>query len=863
MLNAIVRFSLRHRGIVIALAFAMLGYAAYSLTRAKYDVFPEFTAPTVVVQTEAPGLSPEQVELLVTTPIEVAINGVPGIESLRSSSIQGLSIVTATFGMSTDVYRARQVVAERLAALEGGLPSNVRAPIMEPLTSSTGDVLYVGLTSSTRSPMQLRTIADWTVRLRLLSVPGVANVTVFGGQVKQYQVQPNPERLIQYDLGVNEVLNAAHNATGIRGAGFIEGANQSLILQSHGQALTPEELAQTVVVHSNGANVTLGQVASVTEASAPPFGAATVDGQAGVGLMVLAQYGANTLEVTQAVEQELKSLRPALDQQGVQIHARLFRAANFIETALSNIRSSLVIGAVLVIVVLFLFLFNFRTAAISCTAIPLSLLVAVTVMERMGLTLNTMTLGGLAIAIGEVVDDAVIDVENILRRLRENRTLPNPQSAIRVVLDASVEVRSAVVYASFAVVLVFMPILTMSGLAGRIFAPLGIAYILSILASLGVALTATPALCLVFLARADFKEEDSPVVRWLKQGYRSALLGVERAPRFVIAAAAVITLLGAGALPFFRASFLPKLQEGHFILHMTAAPGTSLEESLRIGDQVTEALLKVSNVRSVAQRAGRAELSEDTFGPNVSEFELDLKPGLSAGQNEQAQKHIFKAVARFVGVNFFLNTFLTERIEETLSGYTSAVVVNIYGNNLDQLNSAAQQAAQVLSTVPGASGVQMQAPPGAPEVAIQLRPTDVARWGFDPVSVLDVVRTAFGGTTVGQVYEGNRVFDVAAILPPQDRQNIVEIKALPVRSPSGNYVSLGQLANVYQTSGRSIILHDGAQRVQTITCNVSGVGADTFVQNARKLLQSRVSFLRGPIWTSLVRLPRKRSLDAT
>jgi CzcA family heavy metal efflux pump len=845
MLNAIVRFSLRHRGIVIALAFAMLGYGAYSLGSAKYDVFPEFTQPAVVIQTEAPGLSPQQVELLVTTPIEVAINGVPGIESLRSSSIQGLSIATATFRITTDVYRARQVVAERLTALEGRLPRSVQAPIMEPLTSSTGDVLYVGLTSSTLSLMQLRSIADWTVRLRLLSVPGVANVTVFGGQVKQYQIQPIPERLIQYDLGVNDVLNAAQNATGIRGAGFIDGPNQRLILQSRGQALTPQELANTVVVQRNGLNVTLGQVASVTEAPAPPFGAATVAGEPCVGLMVLAQYGANTLEVTRAVEQELQSLRPALNQQGVQVHARLFRAANFIETALSNIRSSLLIGTLLVIVVLFLSLFNFRTAAISCTAIPLSLLVAVTVMERMGLTLNTMTLGGLAIAIGEVVDDAVIDVENILRRLRENRTLTNPRPPIRVVLDASIEVRSAVVYASFAVVLVFIPILTMSGLAGRIFAPLGIAYILSILASLGVALTATPALCFAFLARADLKEEDPPIVRWTKQRYRSVLIGVERAPRLVMVTVVGITLSGAAALPFFAASFLPELREGHFILHMTAVPGTSLEESLRIGNLVTAAILKVPYVRSVAQRAGRAELSEDTFGPNVSEFEIDLNPGLSGDQNEQAQTDIFKAVAPFAGVNFSLNTFLTERIEETLSGYTSAVVVNIYGNNLDQLDSVAQQAAQVLSTVPGARGVQLQAPPGAPEVAIQLRPAEVARWGFDPVSVLDVIRTAFGGATLGQVYEGNRVFNVAAILPPRDRQNIVDIKALPVRSPSGNYVSLGQVANVYETSGRSIILHDGAQRVQTITCNVSGVSAGTFVQNARRLLESRISLPSG------------------
>jgi len=845
MLNAIVRFSLRHRGIVIALAFALMGYGAYSLTRAKYDVFPEFAPPTVVIQTEAPGLAPEQVELLVTTPIEVAINGVPGLESLRSGSVQGVSAVTATFHIGTDIYRDRQVVAERLTTVAGRLPTGVQAPVMAPITSATGTILGIGLTSNNLSLMQLRTIADWTVRLRLLSVPGVANVTVYGRDVKQYQIQVIPKRLIQYALSLNDVLNAARNATGIRGAGFIESDNQRLILQSQGQSFTPAELANTVVVHSNGANVTLGQVAEVTEAPAPPFGAALIDGKPGVVLMVEAQYGANTLEVTRAVEQELGSLRPMLSQQGVQIHASLFRAANFIETALSNIRSSLLIGAILVIVVLFLFLFNFRTAAISCTAIPLSLLAAVTVMEQMGFTLNTMTLGGLAIAIGEVVDDAVIDVENILRRLRENRALPNPRPAIRVVLDASIEVRSAVVYASFAVVLVFVPILTMSGLAGRIFAPLGIAYILSILASLGVALSVTPALSVVFLARRELKEEDPPLVRWLKKRYRSVLLAVERAPRIVLASVLLVTILGIVVVPFFRASFLPEFREGHFILHMTAVPGTSLKESLRVGKRVTEALLKVPYVRSVAQKAGRAELGDETRGTNASEFDVDLKPHLSGNQNEQAQAAIFKALAPITGLSFALNTFLTERIEETLSGYTAAVVVNIYGNSLDELDRLAPQVARVLSSVPGASGVQMQSPPGTPQVAIQLRAADVARWGFDPVSVLDVIRTAFGGTTVGQVFEGNRVFDVTVILPSQDRQNIAQIEALPLRSPSGNFVSLSQLATVYETSGRFIVLHDGTQRVQTITCNVSGVSADTFVQNAQKVIESQISFPAG------------------
>lgn len=845
MLNAIVRFSLRFRGIVIALAFALLGYGLYSLTVAKYDVFPEFSPPLVTIQTETPGLSPEQVELLVTTPVEIAINGVPGIESLRSGSIQGLSVVTVTFQSGTDLYRARQVVAERLATLAGQLPQGVKAPIMTPLTSSTSIVLGVGLTSDKLSPMQLRTIADWTVRLRLLAVPGVANVTVFGGEVKQYQFQFIPERLIEYSMTVDDVLNAARRATGISGAGVIDTGNQRLVLQSEGQTLTSAQLANTVLVHQNGGNVTLGQVAHVVEAPEPPFGAASIGGTPGVILMVIAQYGANTLEVTGTVEQALEGLRPALNQEGVQVRPDLFRPANFIQTALTNIRSSLIIGAILVVVILFLFLFDFRTAAISCTAIPLSLLAAVTVMGQMGFTLNTMTLGGLAIAIGEVVDDAVIDVENILRRLRENRRSANPKPILRVVFDASIEVRSAVVYATFAVALVFIPILTMSGVAGRIFAPLGFAYILSILASLLVALTVTPALSYIFLGKREFKEQEPPVVHWLKQRYRSILLAVERAPRVVIAGVTLLTLLGMAMVPFFSASFLPELQEGHFILHMSAVPGTSLNESLRIGRQVTQELLKTPYVRSVAQRVGRAEASDDVWGTHYSEFEVDLKPNLSGNDNELAQAAIRNSLGHFAGVNFSLKTFLTERIEETLSGYQVPVVVNIYGNDLAALDQEAQEVQRILSQVPGASGVQIQSPPGTPQVAIQLRPADVARWGFDPVSVLTAIRTAYGGETVGQVYEGNRVFDVSVILLAEDRRSMAEINALPLRSPSGNYVTVGQFAAVYETSGRYIVLHENARRVQTITCNVSGVPIDSFVQNARKQILAQISLPPG------------------
>ena len=836
MLNAIVHFSLRFRGIVIALACALLGYGVYSLSQARYDVFPEFSPPRVVVQTEAPGLAPEQVEVLVTQPIENAINGVPGIESLRSGSIQGLSVVTVVFRLDSDVYRDRQVVAERLTALAGTLPAGTHAPVMTPLTTSTSLVLAVGLTSQKQSPMSLRTMADWTVRRRLVAVPGVANVSVFGGESKQFQIQFDPERLVQHNLSTEEIIAASKRATGLRGAGFIETTNQRIVLQTEGQSPTADQLARTVVVHQDGANLSLGEVAEVREAPEPAIGSAAVMSQPAVLLMVDAQYGGNTLEVTRKLEQAIAELRPTLEAEGVAIRADIFRPANFIETAARNIRSSLVVGAVLVVVVLFLFLFNFRTAAISCTAIPLSLMAAIVVMERLGFSLNTMTLGGLAIATGEVVDDAVIDVENIFRRVRENRTLPNLRPALQVVLDASIEVRHAVIYATFAVVLVFIPVLTMSGLAGRLFSPLGLAYISAILASLIVALTVTPALCLVLLGHRDLTENDAPFARWLKNLYRSVLVGIEKRPRTVIAGVFGLIALGIALLPFFGAAFLPDLREGHFIIHASAVPGTSLEESLRLGHQVTQELLKISYVRSVAQQIGRAEAFEDTWGTHYSEFHVDLK-SIKGSQAEGAQSEIRRVMLGFPGYRSSVQTFLTERIEETLSGYTASVVVNVYGNELDALDSEARQLAQVLTGIRGATEVQVQSPPGMPQAAVRLRNNDVARWGFDPVDVLDAVHTAYGGETVGQVYDGNRVFDVSVVLAPDERRTLEQIGSLPLRSPEGNYVALRQLADIYETSGRYIVLHQGARRVQTIACNVTGRDVTSFVAEAKQRVE--------------------------
>jgi CzcA family heavy metal efflux pump len=572
----------------------------------------------------------------------------------------------------------------------------------------------------------------------------------------------------------------------------------------------------------------------------PAIGGAAVQGKPGVVLLVSGQLGANTIDVTDRIEEALTDLKPVIEKEGVEMRADLFRPADFIGISTHNVQTSLLLGGVLVVVVLILFLFDLRTATISCMAIPLSLLAAIVVLNSLGATLNAMTLGGLAIAIGEVVDDAVIDVENIARRLRENRRKASPLPVADVILNASLEVRGAVVYATFAVILVFLPVVMLPGLAGRFFAPLGLAYVLAILASLVVALVVTPALCMMLAPKSTEAEasasasHDPPVTRWLRKGYESMLRGIVARPRTTIATALLITLAGMAALPFFGAGFLPELKEGHFTLHMAAVPGTSIAESQRIGTLVTNELLKLPYVRVVSQRIGRAEKADDTWGTHYSEFEVDLQRDLSGAESDEAQAAMRKVLSGFPGVNFALKPFLTERVEESLSGYTASVIVNIYGNDLDALDEAARSVARELVEVPGATEVQLQSPPGMPQLTIRQRKTDLERWGLDSVDVLNMLRAAYQGDVVGQSYEGNRVFNVITMLDEESRNSVAKVADLPLRTPSGTFVFLHQIADVYQTAGRYQVQHLGGQRVQAVTANVLGRDVSSFVREARE-----------------------------
>ena len=843
MLRRLIELSLGARGVVITLAIGFIIYGLLVASRAKLDVFPEFVQPQATVQTEAPGLAPEQVEALVTRPVENALNGAGDLDSIRSESIQGLSVVTAVFKDGTDIFRARQMMTERLAQLGSDLPAGAAAPKMEPLTSSTMDLLKFGLTSDKISPMALRTFADWTIRPRLLSVPGVAAVKVFGGEVRQLQIQLKPDRLLALGVSVQDVTSTAAAATGVRGAGFVETPAQRIVLQTEGQSLTAEQLGEVVISQHDGHSIRLKDVADVILGGEIKFGDALINGEPGVLMTTASQYGANTMQVTRGVEAALEELKPTFAAAGIQYTPSLHRPATFIEIAIHNLKTSLLLGAVLVAVVLLLFLLDLRTTLIAFTAIPLSLLAAVVVLDHMGVTLNTMTLGGLAAVLGVVVDDAIITVENILRRLRENLTLTTPRPLVFVIFDATMEVRNSVVYATFIVALVFVPVLTMTGLQGKFFAPLGIAFILANLASLVVALTVTPALCYALLSRSQPHAEPG-YLRQLKGVHQRILEVFSHRPGWLISGAVLACIGALAALPFFGGELLPDFREGHFVVGVTMAPGTSLPEMMRVGRLISAELKKIPEVQSVEEQAGRAKGGEDTWGTHRGEIHVELKPTVGENQ-EKVQEKIRATLAAFPGIQSEVLTFLGDRIGETISGETSSVVVNIFGDDLDVLDDKASEVSAVLNQIPGAADVQVSAPPGAPRLVVHLKPERLVQFGFRPVEVLEAVRTCYQGEVVAQTYEGEKVFDVEVVLAPAARQQPEAVGDLLVSNPQGLRLPLKALADVYLSNGRLTILHDGTRRRQTITCNPSGRDIASFVADAQKQIAAKVQFPPG------------------
>jgi CzcA family heavy metal efflux pump len=819
VLAALVRFSVRHPGVVIAVALALVVQGIAALRRAPLDIFPEFAPPQVSIQTEAPGFTAEQVEVLVTRPIEDALKGVTGIALIRSQSIQGLSVVTAVLADRVDIHQARQALAERLNEAAARLPSAVQVPVLSPLTSSSSTVLVVGITSRTRTPMEQRTFADAVIRPRLLAAPGVAKVAVFGGEVRQLQLRLDPGKLRRYGLTMEEALAAAERATGIRGAGVLDTPNQRIVVRTEGQLLTPADLSGAVAREHAGGVLRLGDLGQVVEGAETRVGEGAVDGQRGLVIVVSAQLGGNTKVVAAQAEEALRRLAPAIREAGLELHPALFRPSEFIDLALRNITRALLLGAMLVAVVLLVFLAEAGAAAISLTAIPLSLLAGIIVLDGFGFGINTLTLGGLAIALGEVVDDAIVDVENIARRVRQHRASGSSRSLRDVILDASLEVRGSIVYATFVVILVFLPVLALTGVHGALFRPLGLAYILATLASLVVALTVTPALTLLVLGRRRSVGADSPALVLLKRGYAGALGRAADHPLGTSLAAFVLCAAAAAALPMFGATFLPPFREGHYLVHMSAVPGTSLDQSFRLGREVTAALRTDPRVRSVAQRIGRAELSEDTWGTHYTEFEVDLVP-LSGAEARSVEQDLRELLAGFPGVNFAIRGFLSERIEETLTGSTAEIVVRAFSDDLDSLDAAARTVAAAVRSVPGAADVQYEPPAVTPEVTVRVRPRDAALLGLAPADILAAVEVATRGAVVTHVVEGNRATPVLVTLDSAARAHPEDLRSLPVVAGSGRLVTVGQVADVSRTTGRYLVARHAGRRVQTVTANV-------------------------------------------
>lgn len=845
MLSTLVRFSIRFYGIVIALAVLILVVGGYRFATAGLDIFPEFSPKQVIIQTESAGLAAEQVEVLVTQQIETAISGLVGLEIVRSESIQGLSIVTATFAEHSDIYLNRQLISERLANLTTQLPQGI-TPIAIPLSSSSATVLTIGLRSDTVDLMALRSLVDWTIVPRLLAVAGVADVNVFGGAVKQLQIQLDPVQLQRFNLSLDDVIQAASQAGTIQGSGFIENQNQRFTLQVTGQAQTPEQFAKITVANpqsSSNTPITLGEVAHIEYAPEPAIGAAQIMGKQGIVMMVIGQYGANTLSVSRQVEQVLQEFEPIFNKQHIEFYEHLFRPADYIEKSLSNLSGHLLLGGLFVLIVLYAFLFNVRTAFISALAIPVSLIGAILVLLAAGVNLNIMVLGGLAIALGEVVDDAIIDTENIFRRLRENRLLPDPQPVAYVVYTASMEVRSSVVYASFIVALAFVPLLTLSGVVGRLFAPLGYAYILAILVSLLVALTLTPALCYVLLGnkKSTLHDSDPPLIKALKPRYENYLRKVATHFNAVIIASVLLCVGGLTAFFHLDSQLLPELREGHYIVHTSSITGTSLLESLRIGEQLTKQFMGINGVQSVSQWAGRAERGADTYGSHYSEYEIRLEPS-SGAEQQHILEQLRDILSDFTGILYEANTFLTERIDETISGYTSPVVVNIYGNDLNALDTKAQAVAAIMRDLQGATDVQLRSPPATPLLQIQLNLDQLTATGVSPAHVMESLQTAYETRIVGKAIQGNKIVNVAVALSPELRQQPESIAQLPLRARDGSLIRLEQIADIRHTASRYNILHQNSQRRQTVTCNVLDRDLDAFMAELKTRVLTDITF---------------------
>ncbi len=838
MFDRMIAFSLRNRLFVVAVAALVLVYGSWALIHLPVDVFPDLNRPTVTIMSEAAGLAPEEVETLVTLPIERVMNGAPGVQRVRSTSGIGLSVVYVEFDWGTDIYRDRQLVAERLQTLEGQLPRRVR-PQMGPIASIMGEIMLIGVQADPRvpeserpTPMDLRTLADWVIRPRLLTIAGVAQVIPIGGEVRQIHVLADPARLRQFNLSLADVERAVEGANENTTGGYIDRRGTELLVRALGRAREPADFARTVVAYRGGVGVQLGQVADVRAAPRIRRGDASIDGRPGVILSVQKQPGADTVALTAQIEAALRDLQRTLPR-GVRINSELFRQANFIRAAVHNVVEALRDGAILVVIVLFLFLLNFRTTFITLTAIPLSFVVAGLVFKAFDLSVNTMTLGGLAVAIGELVDDAIVDVENVFRRLRENRASPRPRSAFAVIRDASSEVRNSIVFATIVVVLVFVPLFSLSGIEGRLFRPLGVAYIVAILASLVVSLTVTPALCSYLLPKLKLHaEREGFLVRAVKAVDRRLLGWTLSHPIKVVFCAGALVVVSAATVPFMGGEFLPPFNEGTLTINVLARPGTSLSESNRLGTLAENLIRRIPEVLSTGRRTGRAELDEHAEGVHYSEIDVDLRR--SGRTRAQILASIREELARVPGVVVNVGQPISHRLDHLLSGVRAQIAIKVFGENLGELRAAAGRVRDALGGVPGVTDLQVEQQVLIPQIAIRIDRERAARLGVNTGTLARTLETALLGSVVTQFVEGQRTVDVIVRYPYENVVSIDSVRQSLIDLPSGAKVPVSELANVTEALGPNAIHRENAQRRIVISCNVAGRDLSAVVGSIRR-----------------------------
>jgi CzcA family heavy metal efflux pump len=844
MLNNLIAWSLRNRIIVLAASAILLAAGAWTASRMPVDVFPDLTAPTVTVLTEAHGMAPEEVEALVTFPLETAVNGATGVRRVRSSTAQGISVVWVEFEWGNDIFRARQIVSEKLQTVASTLPAGIGAPVLAPVSSVMGEIMMLAVTGP-QSPQELRTVADWTIRRRLLAVPGVAQVVPIGGEVKQYQVLADPARMLATGVTLDEVLRAAQGSNQNASGGVYMDRGQEYVIRGIGRIQRAEDIAQTVVAVRGGVPVLLSQVAEVAVGAAPRFGEGSVNAEPGVVLAVQKQPGANTLELTGRIEAELADIQPTLPK-GMAINSELFQQAGFITIAIDNVIEALRDGAVFVVIVLFLFLWNFRATAISILAIPLSLVVAIFAMKLLGITINTMTLGGMAIAIGALVDDAIIDVENVFRRLKENHHLPEPERrpALRVIYEASREIRASIVNATLIIIVVFLPLFFLGGVEGRLLRPLGFAYVVSILASLLVAVTVTPVLCAYLLpnAKAVQEERESRLVLWLKARYGRTLEYVLRRPKTVLAGAGAALLATLACLPLLGSSFLPEFNEGALTVSVVTVPGTSLAEADAIGRRVEQILLANPAVENTDRRQGRAELDEHAQGVNAAEIDVTLGPDIDKGRLYEDLRRGFSAIP---GTNVTIGQPIGHRIDHMLSGTRANIAVKIFGPDLYELRQVGARVRDAMQGVPGLADLQLEQQMDVPQLQIRANRGAMARYGMTVGHLAEAIDVAFNGEVVSQVLEEGRSYDLVVRFPAALRANADAISGVMFDTPTGQRVPLSELATIGVTRGPNTISRENVQRKIVVQANVAGRDLGGTVEDIRRAVAERVRLPAG------------------